>query len=108
MKAHSYSVGRGSWHDPVSDHWFQETFFSGTKPKFPDLGKLTAAAGSFRSQIDGLTNQESRGAMQKSRPKKMTLTAMAKAAAEESNPDTDSTNAKAKSLRAQIKALKAK
>jgi hypothetical protein len=30
-----------SWHDPVSDHWFQETFF-GSKPSFRDLGKLTA------------------------------------------------------------------
>jgi hypothetical protein len=31
-----------SWHDPVSDHWFQEIFFSGPKPTFRDLGKLTA------------------------------------------------------------------
>jgi hypothetical protein len=31
-----------SWHDPVSDHWFQEIFFSGSKPAFRDLGQLTA------------------------------------------------------------------
>jgi hypothetical protein len=34
-----------SWHDPVSDHWFQETFFSGSKPSFRNLGKLTAQQG---------------------------------------------------------------
>lgn len=34
-----------SWHDPVTDHWFQEIFFSGTKPKFRDLGKITAQLG---------------------------------------------------------------
>src|ERR1044072_186841 len=44
-----------SWHDPVSDHWFQHTWFSGTKPKFVDLGKLTASEGSMRAQIDRLT-----------------------------------------------------
>jgi len=31
-----------SWHDPVTDHWFQEIFFSGNKPQFRDLGKLAA------------------------------------------------------------------
>lgn len=31
-----------SWHDPVTDHWFQETFFSGTKSKFRDIGKIDA------------------------------------------------------------------
>ena len=34
-----------SWHDPKSDHWFQEIFFSGNKPRFRDLGKFTAQAG---------------------------------------------------------------
>lgn len=34
-----------SWHDPVSDHWYQETFFSGLKPKFRDIGKITAQQG---------------------------------------------------------------
>ena len=34
-----------SWHDPISDHWFQETWFSGDKPKFRDIGKLTASQG---------------------------------------------------------------
>jgi hypothetical protein len=30
-----------SWHDPVSDHWYQQIFF-GSKPEFRDLGQLTA------------------------------------------------------------------
>ena len=34
-----------SWHDPKSDHWFQETFFSGNAPKFRDIGKITAQLG---------------------------------------------------------------
>jgi hypothetical protein len=34
-----------SWHDPISDHWFQEIFFSGTKPRFRDIGKITAQLG---------------------------------------------------------------
>jgi hypothetical protein len=33
-----------SWHDPVTDHWFQEIFFTVSKPKFCDLGKLTTKA----------------------------------------------------------------
>ena len=44
-----------SWHDPVSDHWFQETFFGG-KRKFVNLGKLGRQEGSFRSQINRRTN----------------------------------------------------
>jgi hypothetical protein len=47
-----------SWHEPVTDHWFQETFFTGTKPKFNDLGKLSARTGkSFRRQIYDVTHE---------------------------------------------------
>jgi hypothetical protein len=31
-----------SWHEPITDHWFQEIFFSGTKSKFRDIGKIDA------------------------------------------------------------------
>jgi hypothetical protein len=45
-----------SWHDPVTDHWFQETFFKGSSPKFVDLGQLTAKQGeSIRTLIYRLT-----------------------------------------------------
>lgn len=43
-----------SWHDPVSDHWWQLTHF-GVEPKLRDLGILTSVAGSIRATIDGLT-----------------------------------------------------
>lgn len=43
-----------SWHDPVTDHWFQERFFT-DQPEFEDLGVLSADAESLRSEIDKLT-----------------------------------------------------
>ncbi len=45
-----------SWHEPVSDHWFQMTWFTGNKPTFRDLGPLTARGG-IRAQIDALTSK---------------------------------------------------
>ncbi|MER7179601.1 hypothetical protein ABT404_08965 [Streptomyces hyaluromycini] len=44
-----------SWHDPVSDHWFQQVWFDTPQPEFRDLGRLTAVAGSLRSAIDSRT-----------------------------------------------------
>lgn len=43
-----------SWHDPESDHWWQQLWF-GDQPEFKDLGELDAAQGSLRAQIDRLT-----------------------------------------------------
>ena len=43
-----------SWHEPISDHWWQAQWFSGTKPRYADLGVLTGQ-GSLRSQIDAMT-----------------------------------------------------
>jgi hypothetical protein len=34
-----------SWHDPKTDHWFQETFFGGSQPQFRDLGAITTKQG---------------------------------------------------------------
>jgi hypothetical protein len=52
-----------SWHDPVSDHWWQEIYF-GDQPEFRDIGVLTQKAGSsLRSQIDRVTEAESLKAM---------------------------------------------
>jgi hypothetical protein len=47
-----------SWHDPVSDHWWQLQFF-GAQAQFVDLGKMTASAkeGSLRAQIDRITEK---------------------------------------------------
>jgi len=49
-----------SWHDLVGDHWWQATFFTGTKPKFNDLGLLARKDGSLREMIDALTPQTKR------------------------------------------------
>lgn len=45
-----------SWHDPVSDHWWQEVWFAQRK-QYRDLGVFDAAsAASLRSWIDGQTD----------------------------------------------------
>jgi hypothetical protein len=51
-----------SWHDPVSDDWWQEVFF-GAAPEFRNLGKMARDGQSLRSQIDRKTNRLSRQAM---------------------------------------------
>jgi hypothetical protein len=48
-----------SWHDPVSDHWFQETYFGGTID-FPDLGVFQKDGRSIREIVDSLTPQTKR------------------------------------------------
>jgi hypothetical protein len=86
-----------SWHDPVTDHWFQETFFSGTAPKFTDLGKLTATAKSFRRQIYDVTHEAFDARRTKGDQVKGFAAALVSAA--------DSTNANAAKWRAQIASL---
>lgn len=46
-----------SWHDPVSDRWWQQTWFGGADPTFRDLGTFDAraGAGSLRAWIDAQT-----------------------------------------------------
>ena len=44
-----------SWHDPPTDHWWQQRWFGGARPVFKDLGILDASQGSARAQIDRLT-----------------------------------------------------
>lgn len=87
-----------SWHDPVTDHWFQETFFTGSASKFVDLGRLTASGKSFRRQIYDVTHQ----AFQARRPKGRQLS-VAKQALVSS---ADSTESKASQWREQIALLK--
>jgi len=43
-----------SWHDPISDHWWQEIWCD-AKPKFRDLGVLGRMKGSLRATIDSMT-----------------------------------------------------
>jgi len=48
-----------SWHDPVSDHWFQQTYF-GASSSFRDLGVFQKDGRSIREIIDALTPQTKR------------------------------------------------
>jgi hypothetical protein len=87
-----------SWHDPVTDHWFQETFFTGTTPRFRDLGRLTARSGkSFRRQIYDVTHE----AFAARRPTKQSLTSVTAAQDTSAEP----TSARADVWRRQIKTL---
>jgi hypothetical protein len=48
--------GYVSWHDPLTNHWWQQTWFR-SSPEFRDLGIFEAAAQrSLRSWIDGSTD----------------------------------------------------
>jgi len=86
-----------SWHEPVSDHWFQATFF-GTELEFIDIGVIDGSQGSLRSQVDKKTYERMQAAMQ---PGKAALTAIK---ARSSSGD-ESSNARARSLHGQIATL---
>jgi hypothetical protein len=86
-----------SWQEPVSGHWFQASFF-GAKLDFRDLGPIDASKGSLRSQIDAMTMDLSLKVL---KPKKAALTAAAKRGARGS----DSSKARAESLKGQIASL---
>jgi hypothetical protein len=88
-----------SWHEPVSDHWFQETFFNGQR-KFRDLGPLARNGQSLRSVIDAKTPRTQKLSQLSHEAPIMALTAAARTGADESSV------AKAKSLRSQITALR--
>jgi len=48
-----------SWHDPVGDHWFQQTYF-GASSTFRDLGIFQKDGRSLREMVDALTPQTKR------------------------------------------------
>ena len=110
-----------SWHDPVSDHWWQEMFLTGAKSSFVDIGVLKGT-GSLRSMIDRRTNPLVMKALETALPKKKpTSTAnatksmmtgaagatrlMSPLASSRSSVDSDSSVAKAKNWRLTIKDL---
>jgi hypothetical protein len=41
-----------SWHNPIDDHWYQITWFSGPAPRVRDLGVFAASSMSTREWID--------------------------------------------------------
>jgi hypothetical protein len=52
-----------SWRNPITNEWFQETFFSGTRPQIRSLGMLSSKTESLRSQVDRKTSELSMKAM---------------------------------------------
>jgi len=90
-----------SWHDPVTNHWWQETWFDGPSPEFPDLGILSANNGSIRAQLDRLTAAQTAKAMAPGR-RVATAAGLSAAYVQESSAS------KAAQWREQISALVAK
>ena len=71
-----------SWHNPIDNHWYQQTWFSGPKPKVRDLGVFAASAMSTREWIDSQTHDSPRMKKEaKARPRaKAKLSALVAAA----------------------------
>src|SRR4051794_13512970 len=87
-----------SYHDPVTDHWWQQTWFGGNKPAFRDLGVFdaTKTGNSLRAWIDGQTQHPGiDDGLKKSNP---ALTAAVK----KGKATAKSSSAKSKAWRAQI------
>ncbi len=88
-----------SWFHPRSRHWWQQTFFGGTKPAFRDLGVLTAKE-SIRSQVD---RRSARQEALKGLPAKGKLVT---AALEVQDVQAEATKARADALHEQIAEIK--
>jgi hypothetical protein len=88
-----------SWHDPVSDHWWQQLWF-GQRKEYRDLGVFeTGAAASLRAWIDGQTAHPGIDqGLKKSDPTLKAAVAVGKETAE-------SASSKASTWRQQIAAL---
>ena len=86
-----------SWHDPVSDEWFQERFF-GAQPEIVSLGKLTNRTESLRAEVNKRTPEAYEHAKVKGKQVQFVQAAL-------STVDT-STSARAKRLQEQIARLK--
>lgn len=87
-----------SWHEPVSDNWWQATWFSGNQIKFRNLGKIDASQGSIRAQIDAKTGDFTRRALVRS-------ASQAKLTTRKRSLGDASSHARAKTLRSQIAGL---
>jgi len=87
-----------SWHDPVTDHWFQETFFR-AEPEFKDLGVLARQNGSLREMIDARTPETKRLSTLAATNSRLANAITAAGSSSEASA------ARAQSLRAQIERL---
>jgi hypothetical protein len=88
-----------SWHDPVSDHWWQQVWF-GARKEYRDLGVFEASVESLRAEIDKRTEHpELTRGLRKSNP---TL----KAAVAAGKQTQKSAGSKAGALHEQIAAIR--
>jgi hypothetical protein len=88
-----------SWHDPISDHWWQQVFF-GARRQFRDLGVFDAKVGSLRAWIDSQTDHPG---IDQGLPKSDTALRGAVAVGKETEKSSAS---KAETWREQIRTLK--
>jgi hypothetical protein len=88
-----------SWHDPPSDHWWQQVWF-GERKQYRDLGVFAASAGSLRAWIDGQTDHPG---IDQGLPKSNTALRAAVAVGKETS---ESASSKAASWREQVAAIK--
>lgn len=87
-----------SWHEPITDHWWQLIFF-GTNKEFRDLGVMQQKAGSLRETIDKMTPRpELVKGLTSDNKQLLTARATLKTIGQ-------ATNARAEAWRSQIKAL---
>jgi len=96
-------IARGgylSWHEAVSDHWWQQIWFDGDEPRFRDLGRLTERVGSLRSAIDARTQTALRMAREGARSASLT------AARQVTAQIKTSTGSRAEGLRQQIEDIR--
>ena len=96
-----------SWHDPISDHWWQQTWFGSSKT-FRDLGVLPAAKESIRELIDRRTRHRywTPGASNKVGTPAKGMSALLASTAAPLVAASKATASKAVAWRAQIQALK--
>jgi hypothetical protein len=89
-----------TWHDPVSDHWWQQTWFGGPEPTFRDLGVFDARSNqSVRAWVDA--NTEHPGIDEGLDPSNETL----QAAVDLGQATAQSAGAKARAWREQVQDL---
>src|SRR5262245_31915147 len=94
------SGGYLSWHDPVSDHWWQQTWFGGAQPAFRDLGVFERGEQSLREMVDAATQVPILTEGVPENDSRLVAAQAAGAAAAES------TSSKAEAWRGQIAAIK--
>ncbi|GAA3153312.1 hypothetical protein [Streptomyces echinatus] len=87
-----------TWRDPVTDDWWQQTWFSGDRPEFRKLGRLNGS--SIRAAVDARTKTVSRIA--RDAPEAESFTAARELVAQAK----ESTRARAEAWRRQIDRLR--